>query len=113
MPLDNYLDPREGSSFAGDTQPFLSETQAADLLYGPNSLPGARDVDTTYGGMRVYEWASVGGRKILLMHGDTILGSMLGPIALAPVQNSSRIMLIDASTSQIFISALSATGKSG
>lgn len=79
--------------------PFLSETQAAALPYSPNLLPDARDVDTPYGVMRVYEWGSATGRKVLLIHGDTTPGPMLGPIATALVQKGCRVMVIGVSIS--------------
>ncbi|KAL2046979.1 hypothetical protein N7G274_000997 [Stereocaulon virgatum] len=75
--------------------PFLSEAQAAALPYSPNLLPGARDVDTPYGVMRVYEWGPASGRKVLLVHGDTTPGPMLGPIATALAQKDCRVMVID------------------
>ena len=74
--------------------PFLSESQAAALPYPPNLLPGARDVETPYGVMRVYEWGPDAGRKVLLIHGDTTPAPILGPIAAALVQLGCRVMII-------------------
>jgi pimeloyl-ACP methyl ester carboxylesterase len=39
------------------------------LPYPPDALPGARDVDTPYGDIRVYEWGPETGRKVLFVHG--------------------------------------------
>ena len=74
--------------------PFLSSDQANALPYPPNFLPGARDVDTFYGTMRVYEWGPEHGDKVLLVHGDTTPVPMLGPIAQALVQAGCRVMLV-------------------
>lgn len=49
--------------------PQLSEQEAADLPYPPDVLPGARDVDSPHGSLRVYEWGPQDGRKVLLVHG--------------------------------------------
>lgn len=49
--------------------PQLSEQEAADLPYPPDVLPGARDVDSPYGSLRVYEWGPEDGRKVLMVHG--------------------------------------------
>ena len=49
--------------------PQLSEREAADLPYPPDVLPGARDVDSPYGSLMVYEWGPEAGRKVLMLHG--------------------------------------------
>ena len=49
--------------------------------------------------MRVYEWGSEDGRKVVLVHGDTTPGPMLGPIAKALVNRGWRVMIIGASMS--------------
>ena len=51
--------------------PGLSEAEVHDLPYPPDVLPGARDVTSPYGTMRVYEWGPEEGRKVLLVHGIT------------------------------------------
>ena len=71
----------------------ITPTQASKLAYSPNLLPGARDVDTPYGSMRVYEWGSESGRKVILIHGDTTPGPMLLPIAEALVGKGCRVMI--------------------
>ncbi|KAL8699458.1 MAG: hypothetical protein Q9224_001400 [Gallowayella concinna] len=48
--------------------------------------------------MRVYEWGPEHGAKILLVHGDTTPGPMLGPIAKALVDKGCRVMIIGLST---------------
>ena len=77
--------------------PRLTPVQAASLPYPPNLFPGDRDVETPYGVMRVYEWGPEDGRKVLLVHGDTTPGPMLGPIAEALVNEGCRVMIIGAS----------------
>lgn len=47
--------------------------------------------------MRVYEWGSEDGMKILLVHGDTTPAPMLGPIAEELVSRGCRVMMIGAS----------------
>ncbi|KAI9874324.1 MAG: hypothetical protein M1830_009881, partial [Pleopsidium flavum] len=74
--------------------PFLSRSQASALSYPPNILPGARDVSTPYGVMRCYEWGPEGGRKVVMVHGDTTPGPMLGPIARALVKRGCRILIL-------------------
>lgn len=74
--------------------PRLSRAQCGALPYSPNLLPGARDVQTPYGVMRVYEWGPDSGRKVLLLHGDTTPSPMLGPIAMQLVERGCRVMLI-------------------
>lgn len=49
--------------------PELSKQEIAELLYPPDYLPGARDVTSPYGNVRVYEWGPEDGGKILLVHG--------------------------------------------
>lgn len=49
--------------------PQLSEDEIASLPYPPDVLPGARDVASPYGTVRVYEWGPEDGRKVLLVHG--------------------------------------------
>ena len=80
--------------------PQLSAKQAAALPYPPRFLPGARDVDTLYGSMRVYEWGPTDGTKVLLIHGDTTPGPMLGPIASQLVEKGCRVMIFGTECSQ-------------
>ena len=48
---------------------LLSSQDPDDLPYPPDALPGARDVDTPYGNIRMYEWGPEDGRKVLFVHG--------------------------------------------
>lgn len=73
--------------------PSLSNSQAAGLPYPPDFLPGARDADTPYGVMRIYEWGPDDGRKVIMIHGDTTPGPMLGPIAQDLAKAGSRVMV--------------------
>ena len=74
--------------------PFLSPSQIESLPYPPNCLPGARDVETSFGTMRVYEWGPEEGRKVVLIHGDTTPAPMLGPIATKLVASGCRVMVL-------------------
>lgn len=47
----------------------LSEDEIANLPYPPDALPGARDVTSPYGTVRIYEWGPEEGGKVLLVHG--------------------------------------------
>ncbi|PWY78489.1 alpha/beta-hydrolase [Aspergillus sclerotioniger CBS 115572] len=58
-------------------------------------LPGARDVSTPYGSMRVYEWGPEDGPKILLVHGITTPCIALGGLAHALADRGCRVMLFD------------------
>jgi hypothetical protein len=49
--------------------PKLSEQEKARLAYPTDALPGARDVPSPYGSVRVYKWGPESGRKVLLVHG--------------------------------------------
>lgn len=73
--------------------PHLTPAQINALAYPPNFLPGARDVDTPYSTMRVYEWGPENGKKVVLIHGDTTPGPMLAPIAKALVSRGCRVMI--------------------
>ena len=46
-----------------------TSSEIASLSYPPDVLPGARDVNSPYGSLRVYEWGPVEGRKVLFIHG--------------------------------------------
>jgi len=74
--------------------PYLSAEQVAASPYPSDLLPGARDVDTSYGMMRVYEWGPDEGMKVLLIHGDTTPGPMLGPIASQLAERGCRVMIL-------------------
>ena len=73
--------------------PKLSPTEAAALPYPTDLLPGARDVATPYGVMRVYEWGPRDGNKVLFIHGDTTPAPILGPVARDLVDKGCRVMM--------------------
>ena len=85
--------PRTISSPRETLLPNISLEQAAALPYPPDLFPGARDVTTPYGTMRVYEWGPEDGDKVLFIHGDSTPAPMLGPIARHLVKNGCRIMM--------------------
>ena len=51
-----------------------------ELPYPPDVFPGARDVDSPYGKLRVYEWGPEDGRKVLFVHGITVPCLSLGKL---------------------------------
>ena len=71
----------------------LLPAQVSALLYPPNLLPCARDVETQYGSMRVYEWGPEEGRKVLMIHGDTPPVRILAEIARGVVEKGCMVML--------------------
>ncbi|KAF4594835.1 C6 and C2H2 transcription factor regA-like protein [Ophiocordyceps camponoti-floridani] len=71
------------------------DDKAVQLVYQPDSLPGARDVDTPYGCVRVYEFGPEHGPKVLLVHGITTPCLPLAPLAHALVDRGCRVMLFD------------------
>ncbi|MCJ1435565.1 hypothetical protein MMC27_004939 [Xylographa pallens] len=75
--------------------PFLSHSEASTLPYRPDFFPGARDVDSPYGQMRVYEWGPHDGKKVMMVHGDTTPAPLFGPIAKALVEKGCRVLLLD------------------
>jgi hypothetical protein len=75
--------------------PKLSERQKKRLPYPVDALPGARDVESPYGCIRVYEWGPEKGRKVLLIHGISTPSVALGGIAHELVGRGCRVMLFD------------------
>ncbi|TRX90033.1 hypothetical protein FHL15_009134 [Xylaria flabelliformis] len=75
--------------------PFITAEEAATLAYPPNALPGARNVETFYGAMRVYEWGPVDGEKVLFVHGDATPCVVFSKIAQILVDSGYRVMLFD------------------
>jgi hypothetical protein len=75
------------------TLPRLSGDELKELPYPPNALPGARDVDSPYGSIRVYEWGPEDGEKILLVHGISTPSIALTDLAYKLVEKSCRVML--------------------
>ncbi|GAW19478.1 hypothetical protein ANO14919_089650 [Xylariales sp. No.14919] len=75
--------------------PFITAEEAAALAYPPNAIPGARDVETLHGTMRVYEWGPDDGEKVLFVHGDATPCPVFSKIAQALVDAGYRVMLFD------------------
>lgn len=75
--------------------PTLSEQEKAQLPYPKEALPGARDVPSPYGSIRVYEWGPHSGGKVLLVHGISTPSIALGDIAHGLVDKGCRVMLFD------------------
>ena len=75
--------------------PSLSDAEAAVLPYPPDAYPGARDVVSPYGSLRVYEWGPEDGRKVVLVHGITTPCVALGAIAHGLVDDGCRVILFD------------------
>ncbi|KAH9905363.1 Alpha/Beta hydrolase protein [Xylariomycetidae sp. FL2044] len=75
--------------------PFLSPEDAGRLAYPPNALRGARDVETFYGVMRVYEWGPEDGEKVLFVHGDATPCLIFANIAQGLVDAGYRVLLFD------------------
>ncbi|SPN96940.1 related to 2-hydroxy-6-oxo-6-phenylhexa-2,4-dienoate hydrolase [Cephalotrichum gorgonifer] len=75
--------------------PYLSEKEVARLEYGPDAYPGARDVSTPYGTMRVYEWGPENGEKILFIHGISTSCMTVSVLAQAMVERGHRVMIFD------------------
>lgn len=75
--------------------PRLSDAETADLPYPPDAYPGARDVLSPYGSLRVYEWGPEDGRKVVLVHGISTPCVALGAIAHGLVDAGCRVILFD------------------
>ncbi|KAF1990227.1 alpha/beta-hydrolase [Aulographum hederae CBS 113979] len=75
--------------------PTLSREQMARLPYPPNILPGARDVDTMYGIMRVYEFGPENGRKVVFVHGEATALPIFARIAHGLAKKGCRVLLFD------------------
>ena len=75
--------------------PRLSLQQIAALPYPPDSLPGARDVQTPYGTIRAYEFGPEDGRKVLLVHGISTPCLALGAVAHGLVEKGCRVCIFD------------------
>lgn len=73
--------------------PSLSPEEVADLPYPLDALPGARDVQSPYGTVRIYEWGPEDGDKILLIHGISTPGIALADLAHKLVRRGCRVMM--------------------
>ncbi|KAH8814166.1 alpha/beta-hydrolase [Hyaloscypha sp. PMI_1271] len=75
--------------------PRLTEEEQSLLSYPPDLFPGARDVSSPYGTIRVYEWGPEDGRKVLMLHGISTPCLSLGKLAHALVKLGCRVLLFD------------------
>ena len=75
--------------------PTLSDQAKARLPYPTDALPGARDVSSPYGSIRVYEWGPESGPKVLFVHGISTPCIALGDVAHGLVEKGCRVMLFD------------------
>jgi hypothetical protein len=75
--------------------PKLSDQEKTLLPYPEDALPGARDVSSPYGSIRVYEWGPESGRKVLLVHGISTPCIAMGAMAHELVDRGCRVMLFD------------------
>ncbi len=75
--------------------PELSCEAVSALAYPPDVLPGARDVETPYGTIKVFEWGPEDGEKVLLMHGISTPCLCQSDLAEELVSQGHRVMLFD------------------
>ncbi|KAF2964391.1 hypothetical protein GQX73_g9186 [Xylaria multiplex] len=66
-----------------------------DHPYPPDALPGARDVETPYGQVRVYEWGPEDGERVLFVHGISTPVVALGDLGHEMVARGYRVMMFD------------------
>jgi hypothetical protein len=71
----------------------MEKSSKEDHPYPADVFPGARDVDTPYGSIKVFEWGPEDGEKVLLLHGIGTPGVALGDMAKAFVARGCRVML--------------------
>jgi len=99
--LSTAFSPRSQSSphiLASPLRPLHQYPNPAQdsLPYPPDALPGARDVETPYGSIRVYEWGPPAGRKVLFVHGiSTPCIAFAGMAKLLVEREGCRVMLFD------------------
>lgn len=72
-----------------------ANTDSKDHPLPIDVLPGARDVQTPYGSIRVYEWGPEDGPKVLFVHGITTPCIALGGLGHALVDRGCRVILFD------------------
>ncbi|KAI1311469.1 alpha/beta-hydrolase [Xylaria venustula] len=76
-------------------QDFPNENEGLKLPYPPDALTGARDVETPYGSVRVYEWGPEDAEAVLLVHGISTPVVALGDLAHELVGRGYRVMMFD------------------
>ncbi|KAL7819075.1 putative alpha/beta hydrolase family protein [Trichoderma gracile] len=77
------------------TAAAADKVEVEGLVYRPDAFPGARDVETPYGSIRVYEFGPEDGEKVLLVHGISTPCITLAHIAHGLVARGCRVMLFD------------------
>ncbi|KAL7629392.1 hypothetical protein AAE478_000912 [Parahypoxylon ruwenzoriense] len=75
--------------------PRLSKAEIAKIPYSLDTFPGARDVVTPYGNVRVYEFGPEDGRKVLFIHGISTSCMTLKDVAIPLAEKGCRVMLFD------------------
>ncbi|KAI8966029.1 alpha/beta-hydrolase [Daldinia sp. FL1419] len=75
--------------------PRLSQAARSEIPYQPDAFPGARDVVTPYGNIRVYEFGPEDGRRVLFLHGISTSCMTLKSIAVPLAEKGCRVMLFD------------------
>lgn len=82
--------------------PSPRETLPPEVLraspYPPDALEGARDVQTPYGSIRVYELGPKDGKRVLLIHGISTPSVALSDLAHKLVRKGCRVMLFGRSS---------------
>ena len=73
--------------------PYICQHDAIKMAYPPHVMPGARDVATPAGTMRVYEWGPESGRKVVFVHGLTTPSPIFSKIAHSLVDRGCRVIL--------------------
>ncbi|KAK7952423.1 uncharacterized protein PG986_008151 [Apiospora aurea] len=85
------LSPRTSAALRG-----MSQAERDALPYPPDgALPGARDVATPYGSVRVYGWGPEDGERVLLIAGISTPTISLGDLAWEMSERGYRVMLFD------------------
>lgn len=87
--------PPEATVLLSPRKTTLSDVENRGHPLPSDVFPGARDVATLYGSIRVYEWGPEDGPKVLLVHGITTPCAALGGLAHALVDRGCRVMLFD------------------
>ncbi|KAI1764786.1 alpha/beta-hydrolase [Hypoxylon sp. FL1150] len=75
--------------------PKLRKSEIDAIPYQDDFFPGARDVVTPYGNIRVYEFGPEDGRKVLFIHGISTSCMTFKDIAIPLAENGCRVMLFD------------------
>lgn len=75
--------------------PKLSKEELSKIPYPLDALPGARDVETPFGSIRVYEFGPEDGRKVLFVHGISTPCLALSGVAHGLADKGCRVMLFD------------------